>query len=274
MEKTVGISFSNNHCYITQFTRENEILSLTSVVSFFDEVDSLSAIRANITAIKSLISKSTRVILALPSHETLLKNVTVDAVLTDEEIITHIQSQSLILFGYPKEQLCFDYETHLIEQGNRHLVVAACHQSKISTYQDCFKELKLPLDAIDIDIFSLLRLTPFLTNAKDFILLFQHNNHLLVIVTRNGKPQKSDAVHFTSPEALAQLNSYCSANEKIIAIISDHKLITHLNQLGFSYDELTTSSLFNSAIQNNSTLPNHALHPFFISMGAGLWSAA
>ncbi len=272
MENTVGLSFSNNHCFITQFTRENKILSLTGVTSFGYVQDPLIAIQANIAAIKSFISTSTQVILALPSNETLLKNIVVDAALTDEEIIYHIHSQSLILFGYPTEQLCFDYETLFTEENNRHIIVAACHVEKISIYQNCFKELKIPLNVIDVDVFSLLRITRLLTNQKDFILLFQHNNHLLVILTRDGKPLRSDTIHLTSPEVLAQLNSLCSVNDEIMAIISDQAFKTHLQEFNFSYDELTISSLFNFTIQNKSTLPNQALHPFFISMGAGFWS--
>ena len=274
MQNTVGISFSDNHCYLTQFTQENEILSLSGVTSFFYEQDSLGAIESNIDTIKSYLSKSTRVVLALPSQDILLKNLVVDAALTDEEIIFHIQSQSLILFGHTPEQLCFDYESHFMNGNNRHLIVTACHQHKISSYQALFNQLKMPLDVIDVDVFSLLRITFFLTNETDIILLFQYNNQLLVIVTQNGKLQKIERFDFIFSDALTQLNLPLSPGNKTTVFSADHKLKTHLDQLGIPYNELDIASLFNARIQNKSAIPNHALHPFFISMGAGLWSVS
>lgn len=220
MKNTVGISFSKNQCYLTQLTQENKKLSLASVNSFCYEQNLLDALPANADIVKSLISNSTRVILALPSQDALLKNMTVDAALTDEEIICHIHSQSLILFGYQPEQLCVDYKTRSIEDNNRHIIVAACHQSKISAYQHCFNELKIPLDVVDIDVFALLRLTQSIND---------------------------ELIDLTSPITLAQLNSFISTNDDIKTTYH-HDLKANLDKLGFSYEALTTTLPFHSPV--------------------------
>lgn len=233
MENTVGISFSKNYCYLTQFLREKEKLSLVGVTSFSDEQDPLNALRINAGIVQSLISSSAQVVLALPSQAVLLKSMTVDSTLRDEDIICHIQSQSLILFGYTPEHLSFDYETRSIEDGTHHIIVAACHQQKVVTYQHCFTELKIPLHAIDIDVFALLRLSLFL---------------------------KRELIDLTSPAALAHLNSFLLVNDDDMTTTL-HDLKTNLDKLGFSYEALNIASPF-----------KHSHHPLLISMGAALWS--
>gem|GEM_PF-3815882 len=214
MKNTIGISFSKNNCYLTQLTQKNEKLSLVGVTSFGYEHDLLNALSANADIVKSLITNSTRVILALPSHEALLKNITVDSALSDNEIICHIHSQSLMLFGHTPEQLCLDYETRAIEENSRHIVVVACHQQKISAFQRCFAQLKISLDVIDIDVFSLLRLMVFL---------------------------KDELIDLSSPAALAliPLNDDNMMNPT-------HDLKNNVEQLGFSYETLMTAFPFNS----------------------------
>lgn len=213
MKNVVGISFSQNNCYLTQLTQKNERLSPTGVTSFFYEHDLLDALPKNAGAIKSIITDSTRVIVALPSQDVLLKNMTVDSALSDDEIICHIHSQSFILFGYTPEQLCVDYETRAVEENSRHIAVVACQKPKISAYQRSFDQLKIPLNVIDIDVFSLLRLMDFL---------------------------KNELIELTSP-ALELI----STNDDN-TITAHHDLKTNLEKLGFSYEALMRSFPFNS----------------------------
>lgn len=272
MQNKVAISFSKNHCYLTQFTQKKEGLSLTSVTSFSHSGDLLSTLSTNANIIRSFITNSTHVVLAISSQTVLLKTLLIEASLTDKEIIYHIQSQSQTLFGYAPEQLCFDYETYFIEENNQHIIIAAAHQQDISTYQHCFNNLKIPLTVIDTDVFALLRLTSFLTNDMDFILLFHLDDNLLIIVIQNGISKKIDVISLSSVKTeQVQLNSFLSIDEKIIVFNEHHALRTHLDELLITYQTVSISLLFDSIIQNKTNMSAHELYPFLISIGAGLW---
>ena len=101
-----------------------------------------------------------RVILGIPSQQIIMRDFTLDATLSDANIMQYLKTQSTKLFGHPAEKLCLDYEIQINEdKNNKKIRSVAAHRSNIYFYRDLFLAAKIPLHAIDVDALALERFT-------------------------------------------------------------------------------------------------------------------
>lgn len=270
-QNRIGISFSNQHCFITKTLRMGESTRLENALSFSDHHNPLHALKSNVKAVHALLSQSAQVILALSSQDISLHCATVDTDISDREILCYIQSQSQFWFGYASAELCMDYETQWIENSTRHILVAACLQTTIQQYQRCFSTLSIPLHVIEVDVLALSRLINDTRTPHNATLLFHQEDQVLVVATQCHQPQKCHIVPTTSH---IKLHTYLSSRDQTYLISPDTHFKNQLTDMGFAYTEVDITRLFHSAILNQTPLSLSALHPYLISLGACFWRAA
>ncbi|MBS0349956.1 MAG: pilus assembly protein PilM [Proteobacteria bacterium] len=100
-----------------------------------------------------------KIIASVPHEQTLFKDIWLDASLKNQEIYRYLLQQVPLLFGNFAENWAFDFEiTESVKNQNR-ISVVSLPQNKINQYRKWFKESKLAIHALDVDILALARLT-------------------------------------------------------------------------------------------------------------------
>jgi Tfp pilus assembly PilM family ATPase len=271
MQHNIGISFSKNHLFLADIKQNAGTTSLNTLTSFSHHDNPIAAIRSNKAIFDTLLDKNSNIIVALPSHDILLKTITLDSHLTDNEIIQYIQSQSSTLFGFSIDQLAFDYDTLSHTEDQQQIMVAATYRSVMHQFESVFKALKLPLHAIDVDAFALTRLHFLMHKTAETNLLMQQNDEILIIHTRHGKPQKK--AWMDVKQIPTQFHTLFSTNNTCVGINISSSLKALLAEQGVDYQDIHYPSL-NAVIQNKSNTRIENMLLSFVAIGAALWSSA
>ena len=145
---TLQIIFENTQCRAVIVSVKFE-----KIIPYpFEEKDKLPSILAQL---KSLYEKDMRVCVSIPAQEVMIRDFTLDAALSDNEIIQFLQSKSVQLFGYPPEKLSLDYETNVCaESDKKKIIVVATHRALIQTIQDAFRKVKIPIAIVHVSNLS------------------------------------------------------------------------------------------------------------------------
>lgn len=271
MQHNIGISFSKNHLFLADIKQNAGTTSLNTLTSFTHHHNPISAIRTNKAIFDTLLNKDSNIIVALPSHDILLKTITLDSHLTDDEIIQYIQSQSSTLFGFSIDQLAFDYETLSHTEDQQQIMIAATYRSVMHQFESVFKALKLPLRAIDVDAFALTRLDFLIHKTTEINLLMQQDDEILIIHTHHSKLQKKEWINVK--QMTAQLHTLFPTNNPCIGINISGSLKALLEEQDIDYQDIHYPSL-NAIIQNKSNTKIENIPLSLVAIGAALRGSA
>jgi len=158
----IGVVFSEQDCkavLLQHLSTRMECLKTTRVQR--SQNDSRWP-QSALIAIKLLYQTGVTIILGIPHQQILVRELTVDATLSDSQTMLFLQSQAMHWFEQSAETLCFDYEILDVTSDQKKLIrVTAAYRSYIQTWQTLFSENNLPLHVIDVDTFALTRFNDF-----------------------------------------------------------------------------------------------------------------
>jgi Tfp pilus assembly PilM family ATPase len=156
--ETLGISFSAQQCHALSLIQNKTSFAYKNARSLAHEFENFSALPIIAKKLRSGLSKKTRVIVGISSQHIMMREFTLDATLSDADIIAFLESRAVQLFGHDSEQLCLDYEIQsIIEKNKQTINVIAAHQTMINSLQNAFAAEKIFIHAIDIDVCAIAR---------------------------------------------------------------------------------------------------------------------
>lgn len=118
-----------------------------------------------------VVEKAKHVVLAFHHKKILMKSLTVDAVLTSEQVLHYLTQQSPHLFGHAHDDIALDYETLHLDNKTSTLRVVTARKAIIQPWLDVFDESKFKLKAIDAQVLALTRATNQFTTPKGCVAL-------------------------------------------------------------------------------------------------------
>lgn len=164
---TVGISFSLHACHAVTLKKHKNTLiyqNPCTVAHEFEDVAGLSTLLSTLH-----VSKKARVVVGIPAEKIMIRDFTLDAHLSDAEILHYLKSRAVQLFGHDSDHLCLDYEKQLTDEKDKQKInVVAAHQTMIHQVQTIFAEEKLNLQVIDVDSCAIVRAKQH-ASAQDFL---------------------------------------------------------------------------------------------------------
>jgi Tfp pilus assembly PilM family ATPase len=150
MTITAGISFSPNTCRMVLLTQRKQSFSYHHPRTIPHAFDNFSELPTLLSSLQ--LPKKTRVIVGIPAEKTMTHDFTLDAHLSDTEILQYLKSRAIELFGHDSEHLCLDYEKQFSdEKAKQKIHVIAAHHTMIQHIQSSFEDKKIYLKAIDVD---------------------------------------------------------------------------------------------------------------------------
>jgi Tfp pilus assembly PilM family ATPase len=156
MTITVGISFSPHACHAVTLKHHKKSFSYHHPRVVSHRFDNFAGLPEVISALN--LPKKARVIVGIPAEKIMMRDFTLDADLSDAEILQYLKSRAIQLFGHDSDHLCLDYEKQTTNEAAKQTVnVVAAHQSMIQHIQTSFAEEKIDLHAIDIDSCAIAR---------------------------------------------------------------------------------------------------------------------
>lgn len=142
--KHAGIVFFETSIMIAIVQQENAQWIVRKMLTLpFDE----NAQHNSLMQLKTLLKTVQHITLSLPAACTLSRNITLDASLSDTEILQYLVTQCETLFGSPSHQLCMDYVVNRTA-NQKHITAIAAHRQDIQHYQNQFAKANLTLNAI------------------------------------------------------------------------------------------------------------------------------
>lgn len=159
--------------------------------------------------------KTKEVAIAIPRSIAIMKNITIDARLTDEEIESRAWIEAQHHFPDLVGDIFMDFYINGISTKNSSqldLTLVACRKSQINPYLDILKEAGLVAKIVDIDCYALERALPLVSTPgaeSENIAMFNLNkNTSMLIVVRNGKLVYAHDQGYDGKRLLAQTTHY------------------------------------------------------------------
>lgn len=270
IKDVVGISFLKNQCVITKIQQNKKSISITDQLTLTYHTNAVKLLANHADKLTKIITKNTHLILSIPHDQVLTQILSVDSTLSDDEIIQHIQSQSLRLFGLPHETLRIDYEIISHHESEQSIIAVACHEAHITEYEDCFKSMGVSIHAIETHIFSISRLSAWSPYSNYNHYFFYQYNLFRLLTVKNGQLLKEEVINLNHPQALYKLNTL-SNQKKALLISNENKIETILISNHINFDKIdSTIPSFTYQIHQMQISPTSP--GFLISLGASLWS--
>lgn len=177
MSYTLGIYFSLRHCHAVFMQLVNHQYHYQGHLKIDIDSQCEKTKSQALTQCHETFAHPKRIIVGLQQQGILIQKITVDAVLTDAEIMQYLTQQT--------NTTHLDYETFSKTQTTKTLRVVTAKQSLITTYQNLFVSVHMPLHVIDVDILALERLSRHLRR----LLPSAETNHFIKnLPTQQGIP--------------------------------------------------------------------------------------
>jgi len=145
-----------------------------------------NTIQQSLKQVRASIARSIQqTVFGLAYHQVLMKEIRLDATLTDAEVYHYLQQQASTLFGKPANHWFLDFER--LQSGYR--VVAGLKQTILAGLTLC-RESGFRVSAVDVEVLALARLMPTLAAYHpDQLqgLLWLKPTEALFIVAQTGK---------------------------------------------------------------------------------------
>lgn len=112
---------------------------------------------------KQIPRRNRRIVLGLPYHRVLMKEIRIASALQDHEIYCYLQNQANSLFGKSAKPWFIDYEfCHSIttSASQRQIRAVAASSEEVLQLTQVFNSSNLDLHIIDVDVLALSRLMP------------------------------------------------------------------------------------------------------------------
>lgn len=201
----IGIEVSTDELYFTVVSRQRQqwLIQETDSISF-----QLGRLDHALHILRQQISRSIRhTIIGLPYHQVIIKEIQVDSNLTAEEIYQYLQHRATTIFGDAAGPLYLDFEKISLDSTEQITIrVVAAPKTQVNEWKLRCQKNGFKLMAVDIDVLSLLRLTPWLQEhnhqrAQAFIWL--KKTELILIV------MNSDQLIYVKRSSLSTSLSIC-----------------------------------------------------------------
>ena len=151
MSYTLGIYFSLRHCHAVFMQHANNQYHYQGHFNIAINLQSEETKRQALIRCQQTFSHHKRTILGLRQHDVLIQKTSIDAQLTDTEIMKYLTQQANTNY--------VDYALLSQTQSTKTLRVVTAQKSLITAYQNLFSSVGIPLHAIDVDILALERLS-------------------------------------------------------------------------------------------------------------------
>ncbi|OGT46968.1 MAG: hypothetical protein A3E82_02870 [Gammaproteobacteria bacterium RIFCSPHIGHO2_12_FULL_38_11] len=160
----LGIVFSKTNCRAILLKKNHH--QLACLKAFFIEKNEERAWQqSTLSYFRKNCGKLNKVILGVENQSVMMRELTIDATLSDKQILNYLRMQSDHLFGYAAEKLSVDYEIIKNKiQGKKLIRVVSALQVDMTYYQELFLSQNFQLSAIDIDSLALERFYQFENN--------------------------------------------------------------------------------------------------------------
>ncbi len=154
----LGIIFSETNCKAALLKQGQDQIECLHVIEIEKDQLDESWKKSALLSIKNTYGQFAQVILGVENQSVIIRELTLDSALTDEQILHYLKTQSQHLFGHPASALATDYEILETKNETNQLIrVVSAHQSDIEKSQKLFANIGFALDVIDVDLFALAR---------------------------------------------------------------------------------------------------------------------
>lgn len=152
-----------------------------------------------------------RIILGLPYHHVLMKEINIDASLQDHEIYFYLQQQASTFFGKTAKHWFIDYEFCPLMPASstqRRIRIVAAAREDVLPLSRAFNSSHLGLHVIDIDVLALSRLMPwfeFFNPESAQGLVWIKTAELIFLVAQAGSLLYCKRSFYTTEQTLAEI---------------------------------------------------------------------
>jgi len=235
---------------------------------------------------KLLHYKNELTIYTVNHNEVITKILSVDATLNDKEIIKYLTTQSLHIFGHSYNDLFFDYNRIESTKKFQKIHAVAAKKTHIHQIKKLFSLCKFRLKTIDVNILSIGRTLPYLSDYSDdgnyFGVMIFHCTQLSFGVFNKQKNVYSITIEYVdaAQRKLAILSSINRALQ-FFKNTNAHLEIDLIVLMGKSNDVSIAQCHMNSKYTIKTSFatldPNKIYYSsfnkyLFTSLGAALWN--
>ncbi len=298
-EAQIGLEINDSKLGVTTIMptqRGHKILN-----NFTMKIDNKKIGRNLLTQVRQKIpSEFKKTILGMSINDVMIKQVKLDACLSDKNIFDYLSHNSEEYFGEPIDKLMIDFErlaTTKDEANRTELRVVATRRNKLFPLIENLSQAGFEMKAVDVDVFALVRILPFCdVHACHKItgIVYIYPNGLVYCVVKDQQLiySKGEIFNFTNPNQPDNTQIFGTINRALqyykarypalkleqIILAGESQHLVELVILISEQLNITTSIArisekvfsFDSIFEDESKINNPAI---LMSCGLGLWGS-